>query len=136
MFKKLIMLSICLLCSTLTWNNASAQAKYSIKTMTPEVQQALDGRRDRFDQLRQLKSSGFIGENNHGYVEVLKDEGDAATIASSENRDRKLIYQAIADQNGLEGAIGTIESVFAQVQRNKAESGERVQAESGNWITK
>ncbi len=113
-----------------------AEGKYDIKQMTPEVQNALNGRRDRFDQLRALKSSGAVGENNHGYAEVLKQEGPAGDIVAAENRDRKVIYQTIAEQNGLENAISTIESVFAQVQRDKAGPGEQVQMEDGRWVSK
>jgi uncharacterized protein YdbL (DUF1318 family) len=113
-----------------------AQAKYSIKTMTPEVESALDGRRGRFDQLNELKNKGSIGENNHGYVEVLGGDSSAESIANAENADRKVIYTTIADQNGLTGAIETIEKVFAQVQRDKAESGQKIQTEDGNWTTK
>ncbi len=113
-----------------------AEGKYDIKQMTPEVQNALNGRRDRFDQLRALKSSGAVGENNRGYAEVLKQEGPAGDIVAAENRDRKVIYQTIAEQNGLENAISTIESVFAQVQRDKAGPGEQVQMEDGRWVSK
>jgi uncharacterized protein len=111
-----------------------AEAKYSIKQMTSQVQSALNNRRDRFDQLRQLKSSGAIGENNKGYVEALNVEGEA--IAEAENKDRRVIYKTIAEQNGLEDALGTIESVFAQVQKDKAESGDRIQTPDGSWVTK
>ncbi len=113
-----------------------AEGKYDIKQMTPEVQDALNDRRDRFDQLRALKSSGIVGENNRGYVEALKQEGSAGDIVTAENRDRKVIYQTIAEQNGLENAISTIESVFAQVQRDKAEPGEQIQTEDGRWVAK
>ncbi len=113
-----------------------AGGKYSIKQMTPEVQAALDHRRDRFDQLDALKSSGAIGENSRGYVEVLRDEGEAKAVAAAENRDRKVIYQTIAEQNGLEGAVATIESVFGQVQFDKAASGQKVQGQDGQWVTK
>ncbi len=117
-------------------NGAWAQGKYSIKEMTPAVKQALDGRRDRFSQLRSLKAAGIIGENNQGYVEVLSSDASASGIASQENEDRKLIYQAIAKQNGLEGALSTIESAFAQVQRDKAEAGDKIQTQDGAWIKK
>ena len=113
-----------------------AEGKYDIKQMTPEVQNALNGRRDRFDQLRAFKSSGAVGENNRGYVEALKQEGSAGDIVAAENRDRKVIYQTIAGQNGLENAIGTIEAVFAQVQRDKAGPGDQIQTEDGRWVTK
>ena len=115
---------------------AAAQAKYSIKSMTPEVEAALDGRRNRFDQLNELKTKGLVGENNKGYVEALSEDKDAKVLAKAENADRKVIYATIADQNGLTEAIETIEKVFAQVQRDKAEAGQKVQTEDGEWVTK
>ncbi len=130
--KKIILFLTVLMLSTVAW----AEGKYSIKQMTPQVQSALNDRRDRFDQLRVLKSSGVVGENNHGYLEALKQEGSAGDIVAAENRDRKVIYQAIAEQNGLENAISTIESVFAQVQRDKADPGDQIQTEDGRWVAK
>jgi uncharacterized protein YdbL (DUF1318 family) len=115
---------------------ATAQGKYAIKSMTPEVQQALEGRKDRFTQLRSLKTSGLVGENNKGYVEVLGDDAQAQSITSLENRDRKVIYETIAEQNGLENAISTIETAFADVQREKAEAGDKVQSPDGDWVRK
>lgn len=115
---------------------AGAQAKYSIKSMTPEVEAALDGRRNRFDQLNELKNKGLIGENNQGYVEPLSEDKEAKALAKAENADRKVIYSTIADQNGLTGAIETIEKVFARVQRDKAEAGQKVQMEDGEWVVK
>ena len=115
---------------------AFAEGKYSIKEMTPEVQSALDNRRDRFEQLRTLKASGAVGENNQGYVQVLKQADGSDSLVAAENSDRKVIYQTIAQQNGLENAVGTIESVFAQVQRDKAAAGEQIQTEDGRWTAK
>ena len=133
MFKKTaILIVMMIMVSAVAWGGS----KYSIKTMTPEVQQALNARKDRFSELRSLKSSGVIGENNHGYVEVLKSDSNAMSIASQENRDRKVVYQTIAEQNGLEGALSTIESAFAQVQNDKAESGDKIQNADGSWAVK
>ena len=114
--------------------DASAQANYSIKQMTPEVESALNNRRDRFEALRDLKSKGSIGENNQGYVEALSP--DAQDVATAENSDRKVIYQTIAEQNNLRDALQTIEKVFAQVQRDKAQAGDKIQLEDGSWTTK
>ena len=116
--------------------NASAQAQYEIKEMTPEVKTSLDNRKARFEQLKALKSAGVVGENNHGYVEVLKDESGAKELADSENKDRRMIYKTIEEQNHLSGAIATIEKVFAQVQRDKAGAGDKIQNEQGDWIAK
>ena len=121
-----------------------AQSKYSIKEMTPEVEAALQNRRDRFDQLKELKQKGIIGENNKGYIEVLTSVADevpssleeAQSLVQSENQDRQVIYQTIARQNDLKEAVDTIEKVFAQVQRDKAQPGDKIQDEDGQWIVK
>jgi len=113
-----------------------AAAKYDIKKMTPEVSEALDSRRARFDTIKEFKKQGVLGENNRGYVEVFGSNSAASSLADQENRDRKVIYRTIAEQNGLQSALDTIEKVFAQVQRDKAESGEKIQTEDGRWITK
>ncbi len=114
----------------------SAQMKYDIKEMTPEVEAALNNRRERFDQLRGFKSAGVVGENNRGYVELLKDDAEAKRLVDAENRDRKTVYKTIEQQNNLSNALETIETVFAQVQREKAQAGDKVQEENGQWVTK
>ncbi len=130
--KKIFLLSVLCVISTM----ALAEGRYSIKEMTPELEQALEGRKERFEQLSDLKSKGVVGENNHGYAEILKSENDANVLVEAENRDRKVIYEGIAGQNGLGNALSVIESVFAQVQRDKAKSGEHVQTDNGEWIEK
>ncbi len=115
---------------------SSAEGKYQIKQMTPEVSQALENRKARFEKLHTLKAQGAIGENNKGYVQVLDPTAEAQSTADAENNDRKIIYATIADQNGLQDAINTIEKVFASVQRDKAVAGEKIQTEDGSWTTK
>ena len=115
---------------------AAAAQSYNIKEMTPQVQSALDGRRDRYEELSALKAKGVIGENNRGYVQALKSEGNVDALVKGENSDRKAIYQAIAEQNNLSGEIETIDKVFASVQRDKAGSGEMIQTEDGRWVSK
>ena len=109
--------------------------QYDIRQMTPEVQTALQGRQNRYGQLQALKSSGVIGENNRGYVEVLQASGEGP--AASENNDRRVIYAAIVQQNGLgpDGLV-QVEKAFASVQRTRAKAGEHIQAVSGEWKEK
>ena len=116
--------------------NIFAEGKYDIKEMTPEVQAALENRRSRFDQLKDLKAQGIVGENNRGYVEVLGNDFSARSLVDSENNDRRVIYKTIEVQNNLSGALETIEKVFAQVQRDKASSGDKMQNEDGAWVVK
>ena len=83
---------------------------------------------------QRVKTQGTIGENNHGYVEVL---GMTLwqVVADAENNDRKTIYQTIALQNGLQDAIETIEKSLP-VQRDKAMPGDKIQEDDGRWVTK
>lgn len=113
---------------------APAQATYDIKEMTPAVKSALDGRKGRFAELKALKAQGVIGENNRGYVQTLGGGKPVETLVAAENKDRKLVYEAIVEQNKLgAAALATVESTFARVQREKADSGDKIQDASGRW---
>lgn len=115
---------------------AWAQSTYTIKHMTPKVSSALDNRRNRFDELRALKRDGSVGETNDGYVKALREGEEIKKIVEDENQDRQIIYKTIAEQNDLKGALSTIETVFARVQRDKAEPGDYIQKEDGTWVRK
>ena len=131
---KKIVLAVALLMFTGSW--AMAQS-YNIKEMTPAVKSALDSRKARFADLKSFKGQGLVGEDVRGYVAALGGGSDVKAVVAAENRDRKLIYTAIVDQNGLgSGALDTVEGVFAGVQREKAASGEKYQDEQGDWVTK
>jgi len=114
----------------------ASAAQYSIKEMTPEVENALVGRRNRYEELVTLKKEGYAGENNQGYVEVLGGDTNVLHVVDAENMNRKIIYVTIAKQNGLDGALNTIEKVFAGVQREKAQVGDMVQDIDGVWNRK
>ncbi|MBI3616613.1 MAG: YdbL family protein [Candidatus Omnitrophica bacterium] len=122
--------------AALTPLSARAEAKYSLKEMTPEVSAALDARRARFDNLADLKSKGMVGEDDRGYVKALVSAPEVEGVVEAENKDRTIVYTTIAGQNNLAGEIATIEKVFAEVQRDKAKPGEKIQADSGQWVTK
>jgi uncharacterized protein YdbL (DUF1318 family) len=134
--KNLFLLFCLVIPSLIFLPSISAQGQYQIRQMTDEVKMALENRRQRYDQLKALKAKGLIGENNRGYLEVLSDQEGAQSLVNEENRDRRIIYETIAEQNDLKQAFETIEKVFAQVQRDKAESGEMIQLENGQWTKK
>ncbi len=113
---------------------ALAQGAYDIKEMTPAVKSALESRKARFTELKALKAQGSVGENNRGYVQALSDAAEVKALVKAENVDRKFVYEAIIEQNGLDaGVLETVEKVFARVQREKAGGGEKVQDEAGGW---
>ena len=128
---------LCSIVLVLSLVSAAFAQAYDIKTMTPEVKAALQARKERFSDLKALKAKGVVGENNHGYVQALGGGADVKAIVSAENADRKAVYQAIVEQNQLgDGALATVEGVFAGVQRDKAVAGEKIQEPSGTWVTK
>ena len=96
------------------WSFAAFAANYDIKEMTPAVQQALSSRQARYGQLQSAKQAGAIQENSRGLV------SGAEPLASEENRDREVIYQAIAEQNNL-GAEGLeqVHRAFAEVHQER-----------------
>lgn len=128
---KFILLALTFLASALP----AFAASYDIKEMTPQIQQALQGRQSRFAELQQLKSSGAAGEDNRGYVKALKPE--AESVASSENADRRVIYTAIVSQHNLgPSGLALVEQGFGDVQRDRARSGDSIQLPSGEWTKK
>ena len=133
-----VILLICLVTGTMILRSTPgfAESQYKIKEMTPQVQAALDARKSRYDQLKDLKEKGIIGENNHGYVQALSDDPEAKALVEAENKDRRLIYKTIEEQNNLTDAMETIEKVFGQVQRDKANPGDKIQEDDGQWVTK
>ena len=132
----LTVLGLLMVLSLLKGPIPSVMAQYEIKEMTPALKTALDSRRARKEQLNELKQKGVLGENNHGYIEVISAGSEAQSVADDENHDRKIIYETIAEQHNLSGAMDTIESVFAQEQRDRAKAGDKIQDESGRWMTK
>jgi len=121
----------------LTATSACFAADYDYKTMTPDIEKALKNRQTRYHQLQSLKQEGVVGENNKGYVTNLKNNAAAETLIAAENRDRRVLYEALAEQNKL-GSTGLLEvqKAFADVQREKAGAGDMVQSSSGDWKKK
>ncbi len=112
-------------------------AQYDLKEITPEVQQAIEGRRSRYDDLNTLKSQGKLGENNQGLVEAINGDTESKRIAQAENANRLVIYQAIVQQNqlGNEG-LALVKEAFASVLRDKATPGQSIQTPEGKWKQK
>lgn len=136
MRKLKIFAAITMLTVVLSPLSAWAEAKYSLKEITPDVNTALEARRARYNDLAALKAKGTIGENNRGYLEVLVPDPAAQALVEAENKDRKTVYTAIAEQNGLTGQLETIEKVFADVQREKAKPGDKIQNPDGQWVAR
>lgn len=81
---------------------------------------AIARRKERAPRIQEALNSGCLGENNNGYVELrpcdqlekAEEKARLQVLAEDENRDRRIIYVAIARRQGLESeqadAIGAI----------------------------
>jgi uncharacterized protein len=87
----------------------------------------------RLAQVEALKAKGAVGENNRGYLEARGDGADASVI-SSENGDREIVYAALAKQTGT-SAEHVGRSRAKQIAQ-RAHAGEWVQDERGEWKKK
>jgi uncharacterized protein YdbL (DUF1318 family) len=88
----------------------------------------------RIGQIDQLKSSGVVGENNRGFLEVRGGGGDASSVVGAENADREKVYAAIAKQTGSSAEqVGRARA--RQIAGNSA-PGVWLQNEAGAWYKK
>jgi len=133
---KTLIWGFALFCLLAAVSSVSA-ASYGLKEVTPVINKAIVNRQGRYEILAGLKSQNNVGEDNRGYVKALGGGAQVEAVVAAENEDRRFIYENIAQQNNLgpEG-LATIESVFAEVQREKAKPGESIQLPDGQWTKK
>ncbi len=113
--------------------------QYRLQTNTPAVQKALNNRKARSPQLQALKAKGLIGENNKGFVEILKPplQPKEKILVEAENHDRRFIYDTVVKQNQLAPeALAKVEGEFAKTRRDRAKKGNLIQLPSGKWVRK
>jgi hypothetical protein len=88
----------------------------------------------RLSQVDILKQQGIIGENNKGYLELLKKNAQAEKLVAAENKDRKLIYTAIArQQNVTADLVGKRRAIMIA---KRAVKGVMLQDAKGKWYKK
>lgn len=109
---------------------------YAQDGLSPEVEAAALRRKDRLSLLQMLESEGIVGENKLGLLEVRAAAmitPDAQSLLEEENRDRMLIYTAIAAKNQV--AVSEIQKVYAQRLQADAPGGAPIETEAG-WQVK
>ena len=90
---------------------------------------------DRKPKIEALKKAGTIGENKAGYLEAMKDaklEDADKKLLEDENKDRKVVYAAIAKKEG--STVDKVGELRAKQIRSKAAEGEFIQGEDGKWV--
>jgi uncharacterized protein YdbL (DUF1318 family) len=89
---------------------------------------------ERLPGIMELKQKGIVGENNLGLLEFVGAAKDMADVVRDENKDRKMVYNAIAKKAGTTPEI--VGQRRAQQIADIAGSGEWVQDETGKWKQK
>lgn len=88
----------------------------------------------RLSEIVALKEAGVVGENNQGYLTVIKPPTDKQALIEAENQDRRTIYEAIAKkQNTTPELVG---SRRAMQIAEKADPGSWIQDAHGKWVKK
>ena len=90
--------------------------------------------RERLPVLVDLKARGVVGENNQGFLEMLKGQTEKQNVVAAENQDRKSIYAQIAQKTGTD--IQVVGQRRAIQIGEKAAPGEWLQDGSGKWRQK
>ena len=109
---------------------------------SPQIEQIKARMASRFGELRPFLDSGAIGLTADGLIAVhyanaasLADRARINQLVSDEYKDRKAIYQAIADANNQPGWAGQIQKTFAERWISQAQSGWWYQS-GGGWKKK
>ncbi len=89
---------------------------------------------ERLPVIKSLKDQGIVGENNKGYLEFVGQKKEKADVIKAENKDRKLVYSAIAKQQGTTAEV--VGKHRAIQIANKAQPGEWLQDATGKWHKK
>ena len=100
------------------------------------VTQIANSMKKRNAQVVALKKQGSIGENNRGFLELVRPEALAGdeeknkvqAVVAAENADRKALYKELARLNKDQSLdVTTIEGVYAKKRRERAKLGEHIQ---------
>ncbi len=100
--------------------------------------EAISRRRDRVGSIEAYFSKGYIGENKDALLELKGDvsgEEKAAVVKtiSEENKDRKILYKAIAEKNGTD--ISSVQKASFESDYKRAPSGYWFQISDGGGYT-
>ena len=88
----------------------------------------------RLPVIKALKGKGIVGEDNRGYLQFVGKKKEKEEVVTAENKDRKLVYGAIAKQQGTTAEVVGQHRVV-QIA-NKAQPGEWLQDANGKWYQK
>ena len=125
--------------------------------------EAMNNRKFNKDDIDEFKQNEFVGEDNHGFLQILEDlearvrkhlptdvaksQVDEAVqkniklvgdIVTEENADRKVVMQRVIElnENLTEKDFAKVEQIFTKMNRDNAAPGDWVQQDDGSWVRK
>ncbi len=90
--------------------------------------------KNRLPVIKELKAQGVVGEDNKGYLQFVGGKQAKADVVAAENKDREIVYEAIAKQQGTTAELVGKRRALQLAQ--KAGPGEWVQDKSAKWLQK
>ncbi len=86
--------------------------------------------------LKTSKDQGWIGEQNNGYLGVVKNEApaDVKALVANVNGQRKAQFAQIAAKNGITEAEAA--KIFAREAAARTTPGNYIQNPAGAWVKK
>lgn len=124
---------------------AYAQSVPEPELTNPAILKMIDSRAARLPVVNQFKSSGVIGENNEGDLEIrdlaalsdLRARAEVQKLVRAENADREQLYKEIAGAKNIDPSqLGRIRETYAETLRANARVGDWIQMPDGGWAQK
>jgi uncharacterized protein YdbL (DUF1318 family) len=90
---------------------------------------------ERLPTIVQMKADGIIGEDNRGYLQFVPGAAKKMQdVIADENKDRQMVYSAIAKQQGTTAELVGERRAIQIAEKSGA--GEWLQDGSGKWYKK
>ncbi len=103
-------------------------------TSAGDLDKAKQRMADRLPAVNRAKTEGHLGENNRGYLEVLRKDAGVTALADAENADRQKVYESIArDAKTDADAVGRQR---ARQIADRSRAGIMLQTADGTWYAK
>ncbi|OIN16172.1 YdbL family protein [Shewanella indica] len=84
--------------------------------------------------LQDAKSQGLVGEQQNGYLGVVKSSAEVSALVKDVNAKRRAHYEKIARQNGI--SVDDVAKLAGAKAIAAADKGHIVQDASGKWVRK
>ncbi len=115
------------------------------ETTNPAIRKIIDSRAARLGDVNKYKSSGVIGENSRGDLEVrdlaaitdLRLRAEVQKLVRAENTDRDQLYKEVAAAKNVDlSQLDMIRTTYAETLRANARPGDWIQMPDGSWKQK